>query len=178
MDFLALVVRVVDAVNEMVGRVVMWLSLGVVLVCFATVYMRYALGTGKPWVQELYVWQHAIVFLAAAGYTLLHGGHVRVDLFYGKMSVNRKALVDIFGTVILLWPLAAVIAYESTPMVVLSWANDEVSQQPGGMPDVWFLKAMLHVFCAVIFLQGIAVVARGILVLGGRTEYAQQASAH
>jgi TRAP-type mannitol/chloroaromatic compound transport system permease small subunit len=63
-------------------------------------------------------------------------------------------------------------------MVVLSWANDEVSQQPGGMPDVWFLKAMLHVFCAVIFLQGIAVVARGILVLGGRTEYAQQASAH
>ncbi|MBM3627955.1 MAG: C4-dicarboxylate ABC transporter permease, partial [Alphaproteobacteria bacterium] len=55
MDFLALVVRVVDAVNETIGRVVMWLSLGVVLVCFATVYMRYALGTGRPWIQELYV---------------------------------------------------------------------------------------------------------------------------
>jgi TRAP-type mannitol/chloroaromatic compound transport system permease small subunit len=177
-DFLANVVRVVDAVNETVGRIVMWLSLGVVLVCFATVYMRYALGTGKPWIQELYVWQHAIVFLAAAGYTLLHGGHVRVDLFYGKMSPRRRALVDIWGTVVLLWPLAIVIAYESAPMVALSWANDEVSQQPGGMPDVWFLKSMLHVFCAVIFIQGIAVVARGLLVLGGRTEYAPQGSAH
>ena len=178
MDFLALVVRVVDAVNETIGRLVMWLSLGVVLVCFATVYMRYALGTGKPWIQELYVWQHAIVFLAAAGYTLLHGGHVRVDLFYGKMSPRRRALVDIWGTLVLLWPLAIVIAYESAPLVALSWANDEVSQQPGGMPDVWFLKAMLHVFCAVIFIQGIAGVARGLLVLGGRTEYAPQGSAH
>jgi len=177
-DLLALGVRVVDAVNEFIGRVVMWLSLGVVLVCFATVYMRYALGTGKPWIQELYVWQHAIVFLVGAGYTLLHGGHVRVDLFYGRMSVTRKALVDIFGTVVLLWPLAAVIAYESVPMIVLSWANDEVSQQPGGMPNVWFLKAMLHVFCAVIFLQGLAMAARSLLVLGGRSEFAQQSAGH
>lgn len=178
MDFLALVVRVVDAINETIGRVVMWLSLGVVLVCFATVYMRYALETGKPWIQELYVWQHAIVFLVGAGYTLLHGGHVRVDLFYGRMSLRRRALVDIFGTLILLWPFALVIAYEAGPMVALSWSNDETSQQPGGMPNVWFLKAMLHVFCAVIFLQGLAVVSRGLLVLGGRTEYAPQASAH
>jgi TRAP-type mannitol/chloroaromatic compound transport system permease small subunit len=43
---------------------------------------------------------------------------------------------------------------------------------------MWFLKAMLHVFCAVIFIQGMAVVARGLLVLGGRTQYAQQASTH
>ena len=178
MDFLAKIVRVVDAVNETIGRAVMWLSLGLVLVCFATVYLRYALETGRPWVQELYVWQHAIVFLAGAGYTLLHGGHVRVDLFYGKMSVRRRALVDILGTVVLLWPLALVIAYEAIPMVALSWANNETSQQPGGMPSVWILKSMLHVFCAVIFIQGIATVSRGLLVLGGRTEYAQQASAH
>ena len=178
MDLLAIVVRIVDAVNEAIGRVVMWLSLGIVLVCFATVYMRYALGTGRPWVQELYVWQHAIVFLAGAGYTLLHGGHVRVDLFYGKMSLRRRALVDIFGTLGLLWPFAIVVAYEAIPMVALSWANDETSQQPGGMPDVWFLKAMLHVFCGVIFLQGLAVIARALLVLGGRTEFAPQSAGH
>ncbi len=178
MDLLALVVRVVDAVNEFIGRVVMWLSLGVVLVCFATVYMRYALGTGKPWIQELYVWQHAIVFLVGAGYTMLHGGHVRVDLFYGKMPDRRRALVDLFGTICLLWPFAIVIAYESVPLFVMSWANDETSQQPGGMPNVWVLKAMLHVFCATIFLQGAAVAARALLVLGGRAEYAQQASSH
>ena len=78
----------------------------------------------------------------------------------------------------LLWPFAIVIAYESTPMVVLSWANNEVSQQPGGMPHMWFLKAMLHAFCALIFIQGLAIVARGLLVLGGRTQYAPQASTH
>jgi len=178
MDNLAKLVGVVDAINEFVGRVVMWLSLGIVLVCFATVFMRYALGTGRPWIQELYVWQHAIVFLAGAGYTLLHGGHVRVDLFYGKMSARRRALVDLFGTLVLLWPFAAVIAYEAIPMVALSWSNNEVSQQPGGMPHMWVLKGMLHVFCAVIFLQGLAMAARSLLVLGGRSEFAQQSAGH
>ncbi len=178
MNFLAGVLRVVEPINEWIGRVVMWLSLGIVLVCFATVYMRYALGTGEPWVQELYVWMHAIVFLAGAGYTLLHGGHVRVDLIYGNMSLRSRALVDVLGTLILLWPFAAVIAYESVPMVALSWMNNEVSQQPGGMPNMWFLKSMLHVFCAAIFLQGLAMVARGLLVLGGRTEFAPNTSTH
>lgn len=178
MRFLEGLVRAVEAINEWIGRFVMWLTLGIVLVCFATVYMRYVLGTGLPWVQELYVWQHAIVFLVGAGYTLLHGGHVRVDLFYGRMADRTRAIVDIFGTVILLWPFAAVIAYEATPMIELSWRNNEISQQPGGMPYVWFLKAMLHVFCAAIFLQGVAMVARGILVLSGRTEFAHRAAAH
>jgi hypothetical protein len=37
---------------------------------------------------------------------------------------------------------------------------------------------MLHAFCALIFIQGLAIVARGLLVLGGRTQYAPQASTH
>ncbi|HET9692773.1 MAG TPA: TRAP transporter small permease subunit, partial [Steroidobacteraceae bacterium] len=73
-------VHAVDALNEWIGRGVAWLTLGCVLTCFAVVVLRYAFDVGYPWLQELYVWQHATVFMVGAGYTMLHRGHVNVDL--------------------------------------------------------------------------------------------------
>ena len=176
--FLAGFVRVAEAINEWIGRIVMWLALGIVLVCFAAVYLRYALGTGVPWMQELYVWQHAAVFLLGAGFTLLHGGHVRVDLFYGRMSVRRRAMVDLFGTLVFLLPFVILLAYEAIPFVELSWRDNEISIQPGGMPAMYVLKAMLHGFCLVVALQGLAIIARSILILTGREEFATGQVAH
>ena len=68
------------------------------LVPFTVVVLRYAFDTGYPWMQELYVWQHAMVFMAGAGYTFLHRGHVNVDVVYGKLGDRGKAWVDILGT--------------------------------------------------------------------------------
>ena len=76
------VVRLVDALNDWVGRTVAWLTLGCVLTCFTVVVLRYGFDIGFPWMQELYVWQHAAVFMAGAGYTFLHRGHVNVDLLF------------------------------------------------------------------------------------------------
>lgn len=178
MAFLAGFVRAAESINEWIGRIVMWLALGIVLVCFATVYLRYALGTGVPWMQELYVWQHAAVFLLGAGFTLLHGGHVRVDLFYGRMNVRRRAMVDLFGTLVFLLPFVILLAYEAIPFVELSWRDNEISIQPGGMPAMYVLKAMLHGFCLVVALQGLAIMARAILILTGREEFATGQVAH
>ena len=80
MSFLHRFVKGVDVVNDWIGRTVAWLTLGCVLTCFAVVVLRYAFNVGFPWMQELYVWQHAAVFMAGAGYTMLHRGHVNVDV--------------------------------------------------------------------------------------------------
>ncbi len=178
MNFLVGFLRVAEAINEWVGRVVMWLSLGIVLVCFIAVYLRYALGTGVPWLQELYVWQHAFVFLLGAGFTLLHGGHVRVDLFYGSMSTRNQARVDLLGTVIFLLPFMLLLYFEAIPFVELSWRNGESSIQPGGMPAIYILKVSLQAFCVLVSLQGLATIARSILILSGRTEFAPAATSH
>lgn len=178
MNLLVNFVRIAEAINEWIGRVVMWLSLGIVLVCFIAVYLRYAIGTGVPWLQELYVWQHAFVFLLGAGFTLLHGGHVRVDLFYGSMSDRNKAKIDLLGTVVFLLPFMALLYFEAIAFVELSWRNNETSIQPGGMPAIYILKASLQAFCVLVSLQGLANIARSILVLSGRNEFAREASAH
>ncbi len=167
MTILEWFVRGSDAVNKHVGHVVAWLTLGCVLTCFAGVVLRYVFNVGYIWLQELYVWQHAVVFMIGAGYTFLLRGHVSVDVFYTKMAARRKAWVDIIGTVIFLLPWLIVLAYTTAPLILSSWSISESSAQPGGMPAVYLLKSVIWVFCAVVGLQGLALIARRMLFLHG-----------
>jgi TRAP-type mannitol/chloroaromatic compound transport system permease small subunit len=167
MNALAGFIRSVDALNDWVGRTVSWLTLGCVLTCFAVVVLRYAFDLGFPWLQELYVWQHAAVFMAGAGYTMLHRGHVSVDVLYGKASPRGRAWIDIAGTLVFLFPWLAVVATASAPFVLSSWSIREGSSTAGGMPALYLLKSLLWVFCALLFLQGLALIARRGLFLAG-----------
>ena len=160
-------VRGIDAINDWIGRTAAWLTLGCVLTCFAVVVLRYAFGVGFPWLQELYVWQHAAVFMAGAGYTMLQRGHVNVDVLYGRMNPRGKAWIDILGTLVFLFPWLAVVAVTSAPFVLSSWSIREASGTAGGMPAVYLLKSLLWVFCLVLFLQGLALIVRRGLFLAG-----------
>ena len=91
MAYLAAFVRFVDRLNDAVGRGVAWLTLAMVLIAFAVVLLRYVFSVGWVWMQESYVWLHGIVFMLGAGYTLLHQGHVRVDIFYRDAAARRRA---------------------------------------------------------------------------------------
>ena len=98
MQGLQVFIRTVDALNEWLGRLIAWLTLGCVLATFGVAVMRYQFSIGRPWAEELYVWLHAFVFMAGAGYTFVQHGHVRVDIFYGSMSLRRRAWIDLLGT--------------------------------------------------------------------------------
>src|SRR5690606_15329428 len=104
MQAIAIFVRAVDALNEAVGRVAAWLTLATVLICAVVVVMRYAFSSGFIWLQELFVWTYACVFMLGAGYTLLHDGHVRVDIFYARAGPRARAIVNLFGVFVFLLP--------------------------------------------------------------------------
>ncbi len=168
MKALGAFVHAIDGLNEWVGRAVAWLTAGCVLTCFAVVVLRYFFDTGYPWLQELYVWQHAAVFLAGAGYTMLHRGHVNVDVVYGRLGARARAWVDVGGTLLFLFPWLAVLALTSAPFVLESWRIREISSTADGMPAVYLLKSLLWVFCGLVFLQGLALLVRRGLFLAGR----------
>ncbi|MFQ5970845.1 MAG: TRAP transporter small permease subunit [Alphaproteobacteria bacterium] len=167
-------VRAVDRVNDLIGRTTAWLILGAVLVAFAVVVMRKVFNLGFIWMQDLYVWQHAVVFMLGAGYTLLWNGHVRVDIFYSRASVRGRAWIDLLGTFIFLLPWLIVVAWTSLPFVVLSWRLFEPSPQPDGLPGVFLLKTVIIAFALLVALQGLALSARSVLVLLGREEFSPE----
>ena len=167
MAALAAFVRSIDRLNDAVGRGVAWLTLAMVLITFAVVLLRYVFAIGWVWMQESYVWLHGIVFMLGAGYTLLHQGHVRVDILYRDAAPRRKALVDLFGSLLLLLPVVGLIFWVSLDYVADSWARLEESREAGGMPGLFLLKTVILGFCVLLGLQGLSLAGRSLLVLRG-----------
>ncbi len=168
--FFAALVRAIDRTNEVIGRWTSWLVLSMVLTTFAVAVLRYGFDLGWIWLQEIYVWMHAVIFLVAAGYTLLHDGHVRVDIFYRAASERAKAWINLIGFAVFLIPTIAVIWWSSWPYVRLSWQRLEVSREAGGMHGLFLLKTAILVFCVLLVLQGLAFAVRNLFVLMRRPD--------
>ena len=155
----------IDRISTAIGRVAAWLILAVVVIQFTVVLLRYGLGMGSARLQESVGYAHAFAFLLAVAWTLKVGAHVRVDVFYRDARPQTRALVDLLGTLFLLFPMAALILWTSVPYVARSWAIMEGSQETSGLPAVFLLKTAIPVFAAMLILQGLAEIARAAHVL-------------
>lgn len=165
---LLLLARATDALNEYLGRTLSWVTLAMVLVIFVLVLMRYVFGLGSTKMQEAVLYMHSTVFLACAGYTLLHNGHVRCDIFYSAATPRRRALIDLLGVFVFLLPTCILILWVGWPYVNASWAVLEGSIEGSmGIHGVYLLKTLILVFAGLVGLQGISLAIHSALLLAG-----------
>lgn len=157
----------IDKLNATLGRYLSGLVWAIAIVCAIVVVLRYVFLMSFTWMQELYVWIHAIVFLTAASFAMLVNAHVRVDILYNKWSLKTRTIVEILGAVVFTLPWLVVLGFLTWPYVLDSWKILEGSSQPNGMPGVYLFKSLLLVFCVLMTLQCLAIIARGILALTG-----------
>ena len=159
------IIQLIDLINEWAGRSVSWLLVIMVLNVFFVVVLRYIFSYGAIWMQELYVWNHSIVFLLGAGYTLLHKGHVRIDLIYRTASLKYKSIIDIIGSIVFAIPVIYCIFLKSLPMVQRSWGVLEKSAEAGVLPGLFLFKSVLLVFCILFGLQFISLALKNLSLL-------------
>jgi TRAP-type mannitol/chloroaromatic compound transport system permease small subunit len=169
--FLGNFVHAIDGLNDLIGRAVAWLVIPMVVITFLVATLRYGFAVGWVSMQESYMWLYGIMFMVGAGYTLLHGGHVRVDVFYRPASARYKAWVDLFGSLFLMMPVLIMILMYSYPYVATSWHRLEGSHETGGLPGLFLYKSVILVFCVLMLLQGLSLAARSVLVLAGHKEF-------
>lgn len=155
----------IDSLHHMLCRLVSWFTLFMVLLTFLIVVLRYGFNLGWIAMQESVMYLHGMVFLLGAAHTLRVNEHVRVDIFYRNFSQNRKAKVDVFGSLLLLMPVNIFIFMISFEYVMRSWKIMETSQEAGGIPAVFLLKSLILIFSFTMLLQGIAEVIRNITKL-------------
>ena len=170
MQILAWIIRAISGLNRLIGETLSWLALVCVLVCFAVVVQRYFFHTSTLWMQDLYVWVSGAMFTGVAGYALLRDDHVRVDIFYRPASLKQKAMADLFGVVVFLFPFIYVVFQYGWPAVARSWSYYEASGNIGGMPGLFVLKSFIIVFGVLVGLQGLAMALRAILVLADQQD--------
>ena len=138
------------------GRLISWLVLLMVFITFSIVVLRYGFSTGWIAMQESVIYMYAMVFLIGIPYTLKCDGHVRVDIFYSKMTPRNKAWVNLFGTVLFLLPVTLFIAWVSWDYVTASWGMREGSGEAGGLPGVYLLKANILLMTLLLIIEGIS----------------------
>lgn len=145
-----------DSILEKSGKLLAVTPLLLILVQFAIVLMVYVFAIGNVKLQESLQYINALMFLGGAGYTALHQGHVRVDLFYTKFSERKKRAVDTFGTLFLLIPFLGLFWWASIPYIIDSWRFQEASVEASGLPFVYILKTTLLLFALSLSLHAIS----------------------
>ncbi|MEK6594051.1 MAG: TRAP transporter small permease subunit [Pseudomonadota bacterium] len=163
--FLALS-RLIDALNERVGRVIGWLVLVAVLVSAGNATVRYSLNLSSNAWLEIQWYLFSAVFLLGAGYTLKKNEHVRIDVVAGRLSHRGQAWIDIIGGLLFLMPMAVLIMVLSWPMFMQSYIGHEISSDAGGLLR-WPVKLLIPVGFALLVLQGISeIIKRAAFLLG------------
>lgn len=167
-------IRTVDGLHRFTGRVCGWLTLLMILIGAGNALMRYAgkffdasLSSNAYLEAQWYLF--ALVFLFGASWTLRTNRHVRVDVFYSRLSKRGQAWLDLAGGLLFLLPFTAFSVWVTFPSVRESWRVWETSSDAGGLPR-WPIKTAALVAFASLFLQGTAEVLRRVAFLTGRID--------
>jgi TRAP-type mannitol/chloroaromatic compound transport system permease small subunit len=166
MKTLLTISRAIDAINERIGRTVIWLVLVMALISAANAMVRYAFNRSSNAWLELQWYLFAAVFLLCAGYTLLHNEHIRIDVLSSRLSARSRLWIDIFGTVVFLLPVSVFIVWLSWPVFVNAWASSEMSSNAGGLVR-WPARLLVPAGFLLLSLQGISELIKRIAALMG-----------
>jgi len=170
--------RLIDWVNDQVGKAVYWLILVAVLISSGNAMVRYSLNTSSNAWLEVQWYLFSAVFLLCAGYTLLRNEHIRIDIFASRFSRRTQAWIDVFGGVFFLLPIAIMILWLSWPMFIESYVRNEQSSDAGGLVR-WPVKLLVPIGFFLLTAQGISELIKRIAFLMGLIdEPAEQAHAH
>lgn len=156
--------RGLDVVVEIAGRVGGWCGFGLLVVMAGNVLMRYIFNTGSVAMQELEWHLMAPVSLLCIAYAIKHEGHIRVDIFYARMSPRGQQIIELISCVCALL-LCIIIVHLSIPYVMQAYNIGERSPDPGGLPYRWIVKSMIPLGFVFLGLQSLASVFRAIIPL-------------
>jgi TRAP-type mannitol/chloroaromatic compound transport system permease small subunit len=169
MDALLKFTRLIDWLNEKVGKFAAWTVLLAALISAGNAFIRYGLDISSNGWLEIQWYLFAGTVMLGAPVVLKLNEHVRVDLLYGKLKGKGPVIVDLFGLLVFLLPLVGVLCWMCVPYFVTALQSGEMSQNAGGLIR-WPVLLMLPLGFALLWLQGVAEVIKRVAYLMGRYE--------
>lgn len=159
--------KAVDWLNATIGKYAIWLIFAATFISALNAIVRKVFGTSSNAYLEAQWYLFAWSFLIAAGYTLLHREHVRIDVLNSRLPKRAQVWVDIFGLIFFLTPLCITVLYQSMPVVIQMYQSGEMSGNPGGLIR-WPVWAALPFGFTLLLLQGWSELVKRIAFLCGK----------
>ena len=164
-NFQSLIDQIIDIVSIFLIYILL-LMIGLIIL---TIFLRYFFSIGSIVIQELIMYFHASIFMLGISYTYKENSHVKIDIFYNKLSKKNKIILSLIGDVLLIIPVAVFIILISFDMVSSSWNILEGSSEAGGLNLVFILKSLIPLSGFLILLQALSVLFKNLKVL--KNEY-------
>ncbi|WP_312409703.1 TRAP transporter small permease subunit [Comamonas sp.] len=158
--------RAIDRLNAFIGKYSIWLIFAATFISAANAIVRKAFDASSNAFLEVQWYLFAWSFLLAAGYTLLHREHVRIDVINSRLSKTKQVWIDIIGFALFLTPLCLTILWLSMPVVIQMYQSGEMSGNPGGLIR-WPVWAAIPVGITLLMLQGLSELVKRIAFLTG-----------
>lgn len=158
--------KAVDWLNAQVGRWVIWLILASTVISGVNAVVRKVFNTSSNAYLEVQWYLFAAAFLLAAGYTLLHGEHVKIDVIAGRLSKRKQIWIDVIGFAFFLTPVCLVILYYGVPFFLQGFRSGEMSSNAGGLIR-WPVYLMMPLGFILLLLQGLSEFIKRIAFLRG-----------
>lgn len=159
--------RVIDAINDRIGRLLMWFVLAATLISAINALVRKIFGTSSNAWLEVQWYLFAAVFLLGGGYAFLRNAHVRIDFLSTRFSARTRNWVDIVGILVFLLPLCLLMVYEGWPVFERAWVSGEMSANAGGLIR-WPVYGLIPLGFALLMAQGLSEIVKRWAFLAGR----------
>ena len=157
-------VRVLDEINEWSGKIFTWVIVPMTLLMVFEVFMRRVLGHPTIWTFDVTTHIYGLHFIMLAGYTLLHKGHVGVDVVSSRFSTKIKAIVDVVTYLCFFFPWIGIMLWQGAGFMITSWARGERAFAIFSIP-LYPLKTALFIGFLLLLLEGIATFAGSVRLL-------------
>jgi TRAP-type mannitol/chloroaromatic compound transport system permease small subunit len=161
--------RLIDSVNEWIGKLVMWLVLAAVVISAGNATLRKAFNIGSNAWLEIQWYLFAAVFMLGVGYVMLKNAHVRIDFISSKLSRRTNAIIDAIGIVIFTIPLSIILIDLGWPLFYRAWQTGEMSQNAGGLIR-WPALIMIPLGFAILCMQAVSELIKRIAFLTGHRD--------
>lgn len=160
----------INRLNDTLGKCLCWLAALMAVTVVGVVILRTFFATGSVAAQESVTYMHATMFLLCLPYAAQNDAHVRVDIFYRNWPPLGKSWVNLLGSLIFLLPFSLFLIVVSWPFALTAWSISESSINPGGIPAVFLLKALIPLSGVLLLIYGLTEAIRHLIDISCITE--------
>jgi len=161
--------KAIDQINEQTGKLVSYLIIFLVAVILYEILARYLFNSPTIWAHEISQMIYGAYVILLGGYVLKRGGHVNVDILYGRFRPRTRAIIDLF-TWLLFFYFCGLLLWKGGEMAWDSFIVRE-TEPTSFAPPVYPIKMTIPLGALLILLQGLTKFIQDLtLVISGKEE--------
>ncbi len=143
----------IDKVSRFLAAIAMIMLAGLVADMVYEVISRRLFAAPTLWAYDVAYMLNGVGFLFAAGYTLRHNGHIRIDFLSTRFPRRVQDWVNVAVYIFLTFPAMAFLLIGAWTEWLEAYLTDELDPASPWKPLLWPLFAGILIGFAALFLQ-------------------------